>query len=91
MRADPLFRILFVVYCVEAGLLLLVSPWTPTWERLLIVAPWAAVRELALAPALRGLVSGFGAVHLLWGLHDVDLLLRRLPRSSPPGGPAASH
>ncbi len=49
------------------------------------------MRELALAPALRGLVSGFGAVHLLWGLHDVDLLLRRLPRSSPPGGPAASH
>ena len=87
MRLDPIFRILFVVYCLEAGLFLLVSPWTPTWERLIAAAPWAAARALALAPALRGLISGFGLVHLLWALHDVDLMLRRLPRSEAPAVP----
>lgn len=87
MRLDPLFRILFVVYCVEAGLFLLVSPWTPSWERLIAIVPWAALHGLALAPALRGLISGFGVVHLLWALHDVDLMLRRLPRAESPGTP----
>jgi len=89
VRLDSLFRVLFVVYCVEAGLFLLVSPWTPTWERLGGLLPWSALRDIALALPARGFVSAFGLVHLIWALHDVDLLLRRVPRSSPPG-PRAS-
>ena len=87
MRLDSLFRILFVVYCVEAGLFLLVSPWTPTWDRLGGALPWSTLRALALALPARGLMSGFGLVHLVWALHDVDLLLRRVPRAEPPGPP----
>ncbi len=87
VRLDPLFRILFVVYCVEAGLFLFVSPWTPSWERLIAVAPWDALSDLALSAPSRGLVSGFGLVHLLWAMHDVDLMLRRLPRSESAGVP----
>ena len=50
MRLDPIFRILFVVYCVEAGLFLLVSPWTPTWERLIAAAETGDASAAALFP-----------------------------------------
>jgi hypothetical protein len=81
VRLDWLFRVLFVVYCVEAGLFLLVSPWTPTWTRLTDLFPAGWIHQLAYAPAFRGLVAGFGAVHLIWALHDVDQMLRgRIPQ-----------
>jgi hypothetical protein len=76
VRLDSLFRVLFVVYCVEAGLFLLVSPWTPTWTRITEMFPAGFVHGLALSPAFRGLLAGFGAVHLIWALHDVDQMLR---------------
>jgi hypothetical protein len=80
VRLEPFFRVLFVVYCLEAGLLLAVTPWTSTWERLLLTAGPGLLRALAPSTWLRGLVSGFGLVHLLWAVHDLDLLLRR-PRA----------
>ncbi len=77
MRADPLLRVLFVVYCVEAGLFLLLSPWTGSWDRLGAVLPWGTLRAIVLATWYRGLIASFGVVHLLWALHDIDLLTHR--------------
>jgi hypothetical protein len=86
VRVESLFRILFVVYCVEAGLLLVVAPWTPTWSRLSDLLPLGLARQLLLAPALRGLVSGFGLVHLVWAFHDLDLLVHPDPQRTRGGG-----
>lgn len=81
MRLESFFRVLFVVYCLEAGLFLAVTPWTATWDRLLLLAGASVVRPLALAAWLRGLLTGFGLVHLTWAVHDLDLILRRtVPR-----------
>jgi hypothetical protein len=82
MRVGLLLLVFFIVYCFEAGLFLVVAPWNPGWERVAFQMPVGAVRGLLLAPAFRGAVSGFGLVHLVWGLHDLRLLLarRRLAR-----------
>lgn len=87
MRLDSAFRALFFVYCLEAGLFLVVLPWTPTWDRLSLAGPAVALRAWlglgALGSAtlgagwLRGLASGFGLVHLVWAAHDLDEFLRR--------------
>lgn len=87
MRLDSAFRALFFVYCLEAGLFLVVLPWTPTWERLSLAGPAVALRAwLGIgwfgsgwldAGWLRGLASGFGFVHLVWAAHDLDEFLRR--------------
>ena len=79
MRLDSLYRALFLVYCLEAGLFLLLSPWSQAWERLATLIPFGLVRAALLAPGVRGLFAGFGAVHLLWVAHDVDLWIRRIP------------
>lgn len=64
------------VYFLEAGLLLLVTPWTTFWERNYFVNLLPALRPVVLDPYLRGAISGIGLVCLaaavaelagLWG------------------------
>ena len=75
MRAA--YRFLFIIYCVEAGVFLLLAPWSGAWDRMALELPAAGLRLLSLHPVVRGAVSGFGMVHLVWGAHDLDLLLAR--------------
>ena len=79
MRLDSLLRFLFVLYCLEAGLFLAVTPWTPTWERLFALLGDGPLRDWTLDAWGRALVTGFGLVHLVWVSHDLDLFLHRAP------------
>ncbi len=76
MRASTVSRFLFILYCVEAGLVLSLAPWNTVWDRLVVQLPNTAARNALLLPLARGAVTGFGLVHLVWGLHDVQLWLR---------------
>lgn len=69
------FRILFILYCVEAGVFLLLAPWSPRWDDTALRMPMIQLAGWLLHPAARGAVSGFGLVHLVWGAHDLDLWL----------------
>ncbi len=68
-------RIIFILYCVEAGAVLLFVPWSAGWEHGVLRIPISEVRYLFLHPLVRGGLSGLGLVHLVWGAHDLDLLL----------------
>ena len=81
MRLDLFFRLLFILYCIEAGVILVLAPWSPMWERSLAFLPTAQLRWLLLHPLMRGGVSGFGVIHLVWSAHDLDLLLTRRKRA----------
>jgi hypothetical protein len=76
----PLF---FALYCLEAGIFFTVVPWTRVWT----VNPWLhsslAVAMWADNPYVRGLVSGFGVVHLIVGMRDL-LRITRARRSAQP-------
>jgi hypothetical protein len=80
VRADSLLGLLFVVYCLEAGLLFALAPWSTAWDRAAIQLPWAGARSFALHPLVRGVCSGFGVLHLLWGAHDIEAWLTRRRR-----------
>lgn len=73
---DRLLRVLFVFYCVEIGLFLVIAPWRQVWPHLLLHLPSATLRAALLSPFGRGAVTGFGLVHLLWGAHDIHDLFR---------------
>jgi hypothetical protein len=78
MRFHSLLRVFFIIYCVEAGFFLLVGPWSPGWDRI-VLALHGPLRSLLLHPLLRGAVSGFGLVHLVWSMHDLtESIGRRL-------------
>jgi hypothetical protein len=79
MRLQGLLRAFFIIYCIEAGLFLVFGPWSPGWDRTVLLLPSAALRAAFLHPMFRGAVSGFGLVHLVWSMHDLtDSLFRRL-------------
>lgn len=77
MRLEALVRVLFALYCVEAGILLTVVPWTAIWDRAWIVVPVSLLRQALLSPWGRGAVTGFGLIHLVWGSHELAAGLRR--------------
>lgn len=89
MRLDPVFLFFFALYCLEAGLFFTLAPWNPGWERVVYELPVAPVRGALLTPVVRGAITGFGLVHLLWGLHDFRLLAlrRRQARLAQPTQP----
>lgn len=77
MKGGAFQRILFVVYCVEAGSLLLLAPWGGVWDRIAFELFRPPISALVLQPFTRSAVSGFGLLHLVWAAHDLELLLSR--------------
>ncbi len=75
MRLGRLSQILFIIYCIEAGVIFLLAPWGAVWDRFVFQIPSSDLRSILLHPFFRSFISAFGLVHLIWGAHDLDLLL----------------
>ena len=67
----------FVLYCLEAGSFLVLAPWVSAWEGFLAHFPIGSFHDALLEPVVRGAVSGFGLIHLVWGAHDLEYWLAR--------------
>ena len=79
-------QLLFVAYLVEAGLVLLIVPWSGLWERnafIQMASEWMV--DVARSGWTRGAVSGVGLMLVAAGL--AEALAIRTP--SRPGGPHA--
>ena len=79
-------QLLFVAYLVEAGLVLLIVPWSGLWERnafIQMASDW--VMDAARSGWARGAVSGVGLMLVAAGLAEAVAI--RTP--SRPGGPQA--
>ncbi|HEY0141540.1 MAG TPA: hypothetical protein VGF48_11645 [Thermoanaerobaculia bacterium] len=75
----PLF---FALYCLEAGLFFTIVPWTRVWTLNPLLHSSLTLGMWADNPFVRGLISGFGIVHLIIGIRDV----RRFMRERKEGG-----
>jgi hypothetical protein len=78
--------LLVAAYLVEAGLLLVMAPWTTMWDRNFFGArlPWLG--EWMANAFVRGGVTGIGVITALAGLRDLSgAFFRR--RSRPPESP----
>jgi hypothetical protein len=73
-------RLIFLAYFIEVGLVLLVVPWSPFWERNYFVQLWPAVEAVAKSNFVRGAVSGLGIVNLWAAMAEVSALFGRRQR-----------
>ena len=65
-------RVLFAAYFIEAGLVLIVAPWSPSyWERNFFVEQLPAIESIVQNVFVRGAVSGVGAVTALVGFAEL--------------------
>jgi uncharacterized protein (DUF2062 family) len=79
--------ILFVIFCAELGLFLLIYPWTSRWT-MNVIPTWLPVPpEVWLNGYLRGAVSGLGIANV-W-VAFVEALRIRRARSRKPESQAA--
>lgn len=74
MDSDKLLRFVFFLYCTSVGTLLVMLPWSTSWTMMIDHLPFSGL-DLLKDASLRGALSGFGMVHLVWGLHDLSALL----------------
>jgi hypothetical protein len=78
-------RLLFAAYFLEAGLILVIAPWTDFWSMNVLLAGYPPVQELLASPFVRGGVSGVGAITTLAGLAELATAIVSRHR----GGPSA--
>jgi hypothetical protein len=69
-----LSRLLFLAYFVEVGLVLLVVPWSPFWDRNYFLDLWPALEAVTRSNLVRGAVSGLGIINLWAAMAELATL-----------------
>lgn len=82
MALERLYLFIFVIYCTTVGTVLVMMPWSPAWDQLLLHLPFDDIRLLQ-SQWFRGTLTGFGLVHLIWSVHDLNLVLNPALMSAP--------
>jgi len=72
--------IIFVVFCVELGMLLVVLPWTPLWNDNYLLLNFPKLRALAQWGFVRGAITGLGVVDIWLGIGEAVRQHRRTKR-----------
>ncbi|WP_396626273.1 hypothetical protein [Luteitalea sp.] len=68
---------LLALYLLEAGLLLILAPWTAFWDRNYFAALAPSVASWITHPYVRGAVSGVGIVSVAGALIEIGMMLSR--------------
>lgn len=64
-------RLLIAAYLIEAGVLLVLAPWSGLWERNYFAAAVPALGVWMASAYVRGAVTGVGVITALGGLRDL--------------------
>ena len=70
MIAKALF-FLYVLYCFEVGVFLLIFPWSSIWDQNSLLSHYPPLKLIILNNFFRGAVSGLGLANLLLGFWEV--------------------
>lgn len=78
-------RLLFAAYFLEAGLILIVAPWSAFWDRNFFAESLPALEHILASPFARGAVSGVGAITVIAGLTELAAVFLTRRRPEPHG------
>ena len=68
---NKLLFLIYVVYCFEVGLFLIVFPWMDFWKQNFLLFHYPVLRMVFLNNFFRGAVSGLGFVNLILGAWEI--------------------
>jgi hypothetical protein len=63
-----LFVVVYVLFCIELGLVLIGLPWTRFWFNNGLLAQWPALQHLMQQGFVRGAVTGLGVLDIWLGI-----------------------
>ena len=64
-RAGRLLQIILGFYFLEAGLFLVLAPWSPLWTHRVVLPAPVSFEPLLTSHFFRGFVAGIGVLHLI--------------------------
>ena len=68
---NKVLYVIYVLYCLEVGIFLLVFPWMRLWDQNLLLQYSSYLRFLFLNDFFRGAVSGLGVANLILGVWEI--------------------
>ncbi len=77
MTVSVFSRLLLALYLLEAGLLLVITPWSRFWDRNYFTALWPWLAVVMGNAYVKGAVSGVGLISVLAALGEIMGLLSR--------------
>ena len=63
--------VIYVLYCLEVGIFLLVYPWMRLWDQNFLLQYSSYLKVVLLNDFVRGAVSGLGIANLILGAWEV--------------------
>lgn len=76
-------RLLLSLYLLEAGLLLVITPWSRFWDRNYFTALWPSLALIMSNAYVKGAVTGIGLVSVLAALSEISALMSKSPADVP--------
>jgi hypothetical protein len=83
--------VVLAAYFIESGLILVVAPWSPFWDRNGFTQYLPLLEPFLESPFVRGAVSGIGAITAFAGLAELGGLFARRERASGQPAPPAER
>lgn len=68
---NKLLFCIYVLYCFEVGVFLVVFPWIGLWEQNSLLESYPYLRSVFLNNFFRGAISGLGVANLVLGVWEV--------------------
>ncbi len=68
--AQRIWLIVFVLFCLEVGIILMWCPWTKVWSENSILTSFPRLREFMMQNFVRGVISGLGVVNIWMGIAE---------------------
>lgn len=68
--AQRLKLVVFVLFCIELGMLLAVLPWTRVWSENSLLAAYPSLKAFLQLEFVRGAVTGLGLVDIWLGIRE---------------------
>jgi hypothetical protein len=65
-----IWLVVFVLFCLEVGIILTALPWTRIWTENSLLLGYPQIREFLMQNFVRGLVSGLGLVDIWMGVAE---------------------
>jgi len=78
-----LWLVIYVAFCLELGMLLIVLPWKSVWHSNVLLADYPALRALFQNYFLRGLVTGLGIIDVWLGVSEAVHYREKKPSACP--------
>lgn len=77
------WQILYILYCLEVGVFLILLPWLSIWDSNYLIYRYPVMQPLVTNPYLKGAVLGLGIVNVLIGIQEIVQFRKRPKRLFP--------